>query len=99
MEEVKTLQKVHEKYNIPTAKHKTFNNTIESGYEFLENLSPPYVLKADGPAAGKGVLIMNKLTEAKNCLKEMILENKFSNASKKVVIEEFLEEWNYLFLY
>jgi len=80
------------KYNIPTAKHKTFDiNSIESGYKFLENLSPPYVLKADGLAAGKGVLILDKLTEAKKCLKEMILENKFGNASEKVVIEEFLE--------
>ena len=81
-----------EKYNIPTAKHKTFDiDSIHNGYEFLETLSPPYVLKADGLAAGKGVLIVDNLIEAKKCLKEMLLENKFGNASNKVVIEEFLK--------
>ncbi len=80
------------KYNIPTAKHKTFDiDSIDNGYIFLETLSPPYVLKADGLAAGKGVLIVDNLIEAKKCLKEMILENKFGNASNKVVIEEFLK--------
>ena len=79
------------RYNIPTAKHKTFDiNSIDEGYQFLETLSPPYVLKADGLAAGKGVLIIDDLSEAKNSLKEMIVKNKFGVASKKVVIEEFL---------
>ena len=80
------------KYNIPTASYKSFSQAeIQEGLKYLETINPPYVLKADGLAAGKGVLILDKLTEAKKCLKEMILENKFGNASKKVVIEEFLE--------
>ncbi|MBS1651550.1 MAG: phosphoribosylamine--glycine ligase [Bacteroidetes bacterium] len=79
------------KYNIPTAKYASFTQqTINEGYKFLEELNPPYVLKADGLAAGKGVLILNDLTEAKHELKNMLLEAKFGNASSKVVIEEFL---------
>ncbi len=79
------------KNNIPTARHKTFDsNNIQEGYKFLEELHPPYVLKADGLAAGKGVLIIDDLGEAKKELTLMIKDNKFGNSSKKVVIEEFL---------
>lgn len=80
-----------EKYNIPTAKYKCFSlESLEEGYAFLDNLHPPYVLKADGLAAGKGVIILNNLSEAKLTLAEM-LRGKFGAASKKVVIEEFLD--------
>lgn len=80
-----------EKYNIPTAKYKCFSlENLEEGYTFLDNLHPPYVLKADGLAAGKGVIILTNLTEAKLTLAEM-LKGKFGDASKKVVIEEFLD--------
>jgi len=78
--------------NIPTAKYLKVNeDNINEGNLFLENLSPPYVLKADGLAAGKGVLIINNLNEAKIELKRMLIEKKFGEASKNVVIEEFLE--------
>lgn len=77
--------------NIPTAQYKTFDESnLEEGYTFLESLKAPYVLKADGLAAGKGVLIIEDLEEAKASLKEMIAEAKFGDASAKVVIEEFL---------
>ena len=80
------------KNNIPTAQYQSFTaDTVESGYAFLETLQPPYVLKADGLAAGKGVLIINDLTEAKSELKNMLVNAKFGNASAKVVIEEFLD--------
>lgn len=80
------------KHNIPTAAYKTFTaQNIEEGYTFLESLKAPYVLKADGLAAGKGVLILNDLDEAKAELKNMIEEAKFGEASSKVVIEEFLD--------
>ncbi len=80
------------KYDIPTAGYETFTQeTLESGYLFLEKMKAPYVLKADGLAAGKGVLIINDLEEAKNELKAMLTESKFGTASKSVVIEEFLE--------
>lgn len=78
------------RHNIPTARYKTFNGTnIEEGLKFLETLEPPYVLKADGLCAGKGVLIVPTLEEAKKELKEM-LGGMFGNASASVVIEEFL---------
>ena len=78
------------RYNIPTAKHLTVNkNNIGEGIEFLKSMKSPYVLKADGLAAGKGVLILDLLEEAESMLKEM-LEGKFGEASSKVVIEEFL---------
>ena len=78
--------------NIPTAKYLKVNkDNINEGNVFLENLSPPYVLKADGLAAGKGVLIINNLNEAKIELKRMLIEKKFGEASKNVVIEEFLD--------
>ena len=80
------------RHNIPTAAYQSFTaSNIEEGYSFLETLEPPYVLKADGLAAGKGVLILNDLQEAKTELKEMLLDSKFGNASTKVVIEEFLD--------
>lgn len=79
------------KHNIPTARYESFTaETVEKGYAFLETLSAPYVLKADGLAAGKGVLILNDLTEAKAELKNMLVDAKFGAASAKVVIEEFL---------
>jgi len=80
------------KNNIPTAKYESFTSeTVEKGYAFLETLSPPYVLKADGLAAGKGVVILNDLQDAKNELKAMLVDAKFGSASAKVVIEEFLD--------
>ena len=80
------------KHNIPTAAYKSFNpEELEEGYEFLDSLSPPYVLKADGLAAGKGVLIIDNLDEAKLELSQMLIGSKFGSASKKVVIEEFLD--------
>ena len=81
-----------EKYNIPTAKHKTFSiDNINQADSFLESMNPPYVLKADGLAAGKGVLILKDLNEAKSELRNMILDRKFGDSSTKVVIEEFLD--------
>jgi phosphoribosylamine--glycine ligase len=80
------------RHNIPTAKYEAFTkDNIEEGYAFLENLEAPYVLKADGLAAGKGVLILNDLQEAKDELKAMVEDLKFGTASSTVVIEEFLE--------
>lgn len=80
------------KHNIPTAKYESFTvESLEEGYEFLETLKAPYVLKADGLAAGKGVLILSDLQKAKDELKEMLSNQKFGNASSKVVIEEFLD--------
>ena len=79
------------RHNIPTAKYKSFTkDNLESGYEFLESLKAPYVLKADGLAAGKGVLILDDLAEAKLELKNMT-SGKFGDASATVVIEEFLD--------
>lgn len=78
------------RHNIPTAAYATFDGTsIEEGLQFLNTLKPPYVLKADGLAAGKGVLIVPTLAEAKEELRKM-LDGMFGNASAKVVIEEFL---------
>jgi phosphoribosylamine--glycine ligase len=80
------------RHHIPTAAYKSFSkNNVEEGYKFLETLNPPYVLKADGLAAGKGVLILNELSEAKVELKNMLVDAKFGDASTKVVIEEFLD--------
>ena len=79
-----------QRHNIPTAKYQTFDGTtVEEGLKFLETLEAPYVLKADGLCAGKGVLILPTLDEAKTELKEM-LGGMFGNASAQVVIEEFL---------
>lgn len=81
-----------QKYNIPTAKYEAFTkNNLEDGFAFLDALNPPYVLKADGLAAGKGVLILEDLKEAKNELKAMVADGKFGAASSTVVIEEFLD--------
>ncbi|WP_281309481.1 phosphoribosylamine--glycine ligase [Flavobacterium flavigenum] len=80
------------KHNIPTAAYDSFTaETVEEGCKFLETLQPPYVLKADGLAAGKGVLIIQDLEEAKTELRNMLVHAKFGTASSKVVIEEFLD--------
>ncbi|RRD01914.1 phosphoribosylamine--glycine ligase [Prevotella sp. OH937_COT-195] len=80
-----------QRHNIPTAKYRTFDGTmLEEGLEYLETLNAPYVLKADGLCAGKGVLILPTLDEAKKELREM-LGGMFGNASSKVVIEEYLD--------
>ena len=80
------------RHNIPTAKYKSFTkHSIEDGHQFLEELNPPYVLKADGLAAGKGVVILNDLKEAKAELTDMLTNQKFGEASSQVVIEEFLD--------
>lgn len=80
------------KHNIPTAAYDSFTaETVEQGCKFLETLQPPYVLKADGLAAGKGVLIIQDLEEAKTELRNMLVHAKFGTASSKVVIEEFLD--------
>ena len=80
------------KHRIPTAAYDSFTKeSVEKGCRFLETLSPPYVLKADGLAAGKGVLIINDLKEAQDELRNMLVHSKFGLASAKVVIEEFLD--------
>ena len=79
------------RHNIPTAQYGSFTaENIDQGYDFLEQMKSPYVLKADGLAAGKGVLIIEDLNEAKIELANMLLDKKFGAASSKVVIEEFL---------
>lgn len=81
-----------QRHKIPTARYATFDHqSLEDGYRFLESLKAPYVLKADGLAAGKGVLILQDIHEAKTELKAMLMEAKFGAASAKVVIEEFLD--------
>ncbi len=81
-----------EKHNIPTARYQSFTKeNLSEGFLFLETLNSPYVLKADGLAAGKGVLILDSLKEAKNELEEMLTNQKFGEASSTVVIEEFLD--------
>ncbi len=80
------------RHNIPTAKYATFTkDTLEDGYKFLDSMTPPYVLKADGLAAGKGVLILEDINEAKAELKNMLADAKFGEASSRVVIEQFLK--------
>ena len=80
------------RHNIPTAAYDSFTaETVEQGCQFLETLQPPYVLKADGLAAGKGVLIIQDLAEAKEELRNMLVHQKFGSASAKVVLEEFLD--------
>ncbi len=79
------------RHNVPTAAYQSFTaDTVKNGEEFLDTLKSPYVLKADGLAAGKGVLIIDSIDEAKASLREMLLDSKFGEASKMVVIEEFL---------
>ncbi|MBO7488858.1 MAG: phosphoribosylamine--glycine ligase [Bacteroidales bacterium] len=80
-----------QRHNIPTAAYKTFTKeTLKEGQKYLSTLKAPYVLKADGLAAGKGVLIIDNLKEAKQALKEMLADAKFGDASSRVVIEEYL---------
>lgn len=80
------------RHGIPTAKYETFTkDTLQQGYNFLESMKPPYVLKADGLAAGKGVLIIDDLKEAKKELRSMLEDAKFGKASAKVVVEQFLK--------
>lgn len=80
------------RHGIPTAAYDSFTaETVEDGCRFLETLQAPYVLKADGLAAGKGVLILSDLEEAKTELRNMLVHSKFGTASAKVVIEEFLD--------
>ena len=80
------------RHHIPTARYESFTSeNLQQGFRFLESLKAPYVLKADGLAAGKGVLILNDLEEAKMELTAMLVQEKFGNASSKVVIEEFLD--------
>ncbi|WP_343328181.1 phosphoribosylamine--glycine ligase [Polaribacter staleyi] len=81
-----------QKHGVPTARYESFTKeNLTDGFAFLETLEPPYVLKADGLAAGKGVLILNSLEEAKTELEEMVSNQKFGDASTTVVIEEFLK--------
>ncbi|WP_299062382.1 phosphoribosylamine--glycine ligase [uncultured Polaribacter sp.] len=81
-----------QKHGVPTAKYQSFTkDNLEEGFAFLETLAPPFVLKADGLAAGKGVLILNSLEEAKSELENMVSNQKFGEASTTVVIEEFLK--------
>ena len=85
----KEFMKAH---NIPTAQYASFTaETVEAGCRFLETMKSPYVLKADGLAAGKGVLIIEDLAEAQDELRQMLVGKKFGAASQKVVIEEFLD--------
>lgn len=79
------------RHNIPTAHYQSFTKeTIEQGKAFLATMQPPYVLKANGLAQGKGVLIINNLQQAQDELEQMLINAKFGNASTKVVVEEFL---------
>ena len=81
-----------ERHKIPTAGYKTFNTeTLELGLKYLESVTPPFVLKADGPAAGKGVLILDNLEDAKKELISMLKNNKFGSSGHRVVVEEFLD--------
>ena len=80
------------KHNIPTARYKSFNQeNLDKGLAYLDSASPPYVLKADGPAAGKGVLIIDTVQEAKKELVNMLQKEKFGTSGHNVVIEEFLD--------
>lgn len=80
------------RHGIPTARYQTFTKeNVAGGYSFLDSLNPPFVLKADGLAAGKGVLIVNDLADAKEQLADLLQNNPFGKASEKVVIEEFLD--------
>jgi len=80
-----------QRHGIPTARYASFTKeTAEEGCKYLTTMQPPYVLKADGLAAGKGVLIISDLAEAQKALREMLIDQKFGAASEKVIIEEFL---------
>lgn len=79
------------RHGIPTAAYRSFDKeTLEEGFSFIDSLMPPYVLKADGLAAGKGVVILDNSGEAKAELTQMLMDEKFGAASRKVVIEQFL---------
>ena len=79
------------RHNIPTGNYSTFTKqNIEQGFKYIDKMQPPYVLKADGLAAGKGVLIIKNKKQAKQQLKEILINSKFGKAGNKVVIEEFL---------
>ncbi|MEM6831463.1 MAG: phosphoribosylamine--glycine ligase, partial [Bacteroidota bacterium] len=79
------------RHGIPTAKSKTITlNNLEEGDRFLDRMSPPFVIKADGLAAGKGVIITDELPKAKTTLRDLLVDKKFGKASEKVLIEEFL---------
>ena len=79
------------RYNIPTASFNSFDtSSFDKAVEFINQNKPPYVLKADGPAAGKGVIIVDEIDEAIKNLREMLLDSKFGKSSEKVIIEEFL---------
>ena len=79
------------RHNIPTARYKTFDREqVKEAFHFLDELNPPFVIKADGLAAGKGVVICKTLKEAHDEVREMLLHEKFGEAGKKVIIEEFL---------
>jgi phosphoribosylamine--glycine ligase len=81
-----------QRHNIPTAKYASFTKeNLDEGIAYLEKMKPPYVLKADGLAAGKGVLILESLEEAKLELYQMLADQKFGKASAKVVVEQFLK--------
>ena len=81
-----------ERHKIPTAPYKSFNqDKLKEGMDYLNSMTPPYVLKADGPAAGKGVLIINDLNEAQLELENMLVNNKFGDSGHNVVIEGFLD--------
>ena len=81
-----------ERHKIPTAPYKSFNqDKLKEGIDYLSSMAPPYVLKADGPAAGKGVLIINNLKEAQLELENMLVNNKFGDSGHNVVIEGFLD--------
>ena len=81
-----------ERHKIPTAPYKSFNqDKLKEGMDYLNSMTPPYVLKADGPAAGKGVLIINDLKEAQLELENMLVNNKFGDSGHNVVIEGFLD--------
>ncbi len=85
-----------QKESIPTAAYQSFTkDNVTEGYDFIDTLTAPYVLKADGLAAGKGVLILADSNEAKQALKEMLVDQKFGTASQTVVIEEFLDGIEY----
>lgn len=80
------------RHNIPTARYATFTkDTLQNGFDFLAGMKPPYVLKADGLAAGKGVVILEDLKEAQEELRSMLADAKFGEASSRVVIEQFLK--------
>ena len=80
------------KYNIPTGSYNSFTKeSLNDGISFIKNSNPPYVLKADGPAAGKGVIIVNNVKDAVTNLEDMLVNSKFGASSQTVIIEEFLD--------